>query len=213
MIRWAEMGTQHVWTVVATFAALGSAFLAALYTWLTYRLVRSQTEPNVVVYLRHDESRSTVLQIVIENIGKGLATDVSFTLSSALPARAFGLTEQNLQPVEPMTKGPLIDGILALGPGDSRKMAWGQYYALKKVLGDEPVRVVCHYRQGRRKMKSVASALDVQSFTATDAVGSEGERIVKELDRIAKATENLAGTVAMETHSRQAPETKRAEPP
>lgn len=102
-----------------------------------------------------------------------------------------------------MTKGPLIEGILALGPGDSRKMAWGQYHALKKALGDEPVRIVCHYKHGRRKMKSVASALDVQSFTATDAVGSEGERIVKELDRIAKATESLAGNVVMESQRRQ----------
>ncbi len=74
------------------------------------------------------------------------------------------------------------------------------------------LRIVCHYKHGRRKMKSVASALDVQSFTATDAVGSEGERIVKELDRIAKATESLAGNVAMESQRRQEGESNRGGP-
>jgi hypothetical protein len=155
------------------------------------------------VYLRHDESRSTVLQIVIENIGKGLATDVSFTLSRPVPGRAWGFTDQGLQPVKPMTTGPLFDGILALGPGDSRKMAWGNYYALKKALGDEPVRIVCHYKHGRRKMKPVSSALDVHSFAATDAVGSEGERIVRELERIAKATEGLAQHLAAESQRKE----------
>ena len=101
------------------------------------------------------------------------------------------------------TKGPLIDGILALGPGDSRKMAWGSCYALKKALGDEPARIVCHYKHRRRKMKPVSSALDVDSFTATDAVGSDGERIVKQLDRIADARESLAETVARESPRRQ----------
>ena len=40
-----------------SLAALSSAALAAAYTFLTYRLVRSQTEPHVVVYVHHDESR------------------------------------------------------------------------------------------------------------------------------------------------------------
>ena len=53
------------WTIATSLAALLSAAIAAVYTWLTFRLVRSQNEPNVVVYVKHDESRTTILQIFI----------------------------------------------------------------------------------------------------------------------------------------------------
>jgi hypothetical protein len=48
-----------------------------------------------------------------------------------------------------MTEGPLIEGIPSLGPGDSRKIVWGQYYGLKKALGDEQLIVTCEYKHGK----------------------------------------------------------------
>lgn len=180
------------WTAVAALAASASACLAALYTWLTYRLVRSQKEPNVIVYVRHDESRPSLLQIVIENIGRGLATDVSFKASRPIPARAWGISEAEAKPSEPMTEGPLVHGIPGLGPGDSRKLTWGQYGGLKNALGDEVIEIVCRYGDGRRRRQySVVSKLDVRSFAATDAVPSDAARVTRELERIAKAVENL----------------------
>lgn len=182
------------WTVVAAAAASLSALSASVYTWLTFRLVRTQSEPNIVIYVRHDESRRSILQIVIENIGRGLATDLRFTASRTIPNRAWGLSKDETQPVQPMTEGPLIQGIASLGPGDSRKISWGQYFGLKRALGDEPIRVTCEYWHGRRKMPTVTAVLEVDSFTGTDALESEGARTVKELGRIADATEKLAGS-------------------
>ena len=43
------MTSATLWTAVAAAAAGVSALFAALYTWLTFRLLRSQGEPNVVV--------------------------------------------------------------------------------------------------------------------------------------------------------------------
>lgn len=180
------------WTGVAAIAASMSALFAAFYTWLTFRLVRSQSEPSVVVYVKHDESRTTILQIVVENIGRGLATDIRFTPSRAIPSRAWGLSVDNAKPSEPMTDGPLIEGIPALGPGDSRKITWGQYGGLMNALGNEPVILTYEYKDGRRKMPSRTAILECRSFTNTDAVDSEALRVITELKRVASAVEKLA---------------------
>ncbi len=166
------LSNANFWTAIAALAASLSALFAALYTWLTFRLVRGQSEPNVVIYVRHDESRRSILQIVIENIGHGLATDLHFTRSRKIPREAWGLSEEDTKPSQWMQGGPLIDGIPSLGPGDSRKLSWGQYYGLKKALGGEPVIVTCEYKNGKRRMPAVTATLEIDSFTGTDALES-----------------------------------------
>jgi hypothetical protein len=192
------MTSATFWTAMAASAASLSALLAALYTWLTFRLVRAQSEPNVVVYVRHDDSRPSVLQIVIENIGQGLATELSFKASRPIPQKAWGLAGAGAKPAEQMTAGPLVDGIASLGPGDSRRIAWGQYYGLKNALGDQPLVVTCEYKHGKRQMHPVSAVLDVNSFAGTDAVGSEGERGIKELKRMADALEQIVSSKGKE---------------
>src|SRR5262245_40936128 len=112
-------------TVVATVALAG---LTSWYVALTHRLVRSQTDPYVVVYVRHDESRPSIMLIVIENAGRSLARDVTFVLSRSIPHRAFGVDEASARarPIQQMTRGPLITGVPALGPGERRELVWGQ---------------------------------------------------------------------------------------
>ncbi|MGH7266229.1 MAG: hypothetical protein ACREMB_15490 [Candidatus Rokuibacteriota bacterium] len=132
-----------------------------------------------------------MLQIVIENIGRGLATDVSFKASQPIPAPAWVVSEADAKPSQPMTEGPLVHGVPALGPGDTRKVTWGQYGGLKKALGDEVIEIVCRYGDGGRRWFSIASKLDVRSFAATDAVASDAARVTKELERMARAVESL----------------------
>jgi hypothetical protein len=139
------IGDPIFWTAVAAVSASLSSLFAALYTWLTFRLVRSLNEPNVILYVRHDESRPTILQIVIENIGRGLATDIRFTSSRSIPWHAWNSTTNESGPVQPMAEGPLINGIAALAPGDARKLSWGQYKGLKQALGGEPIIITCTY--------------------------------------------------------------------
>jgi hypothetical protein len=183
-----------LWTVVAAAAASLSALSAAVYTWLTFRLVRSVAEPIVVIYVRHDESRRSILQIVIENVGRGLASDLKFTSSRPIPSRAWGLPGDSIRDAQPMSDGPLVRGIRTLGPGDSRKISWGQYAGLKKALGDDPIIVTCDYRHGTRRMPTVSANLEVDSFAETDALESEGARIINELKRIADAAEQSVKT-------------------
>ena len=144
-------GIALMWTALAALAATLSALFAALYTWLTYRLVRPQSEPNVVIYVRHDESRASIIQIVITNIGRGLATDLRLETDRQVPRQAFGFSDDaGSQVVHPMADGPLVEGIPTLGPGDSRRITWGQYWGLRRALDGRPVLVTCRYRHGNR---------------------------------------------------------------
>ena len=177
-----------MWTAVGAAAACISALFAAYYTRLTFRLLRTQTEPNVVVYVRHDDSRTTLLQIVIENIGRGLATEIRFTPSRPIPARAWGVSVDAAKPADIMSEGPLIEGIPALGPGDSRRVTWGQYGGLMKAVGETPITLKYSYRYGRRMISGMA-VLECHSFTVTDAVDSVDLRIINELKRIADGIE------------------------
>jgi len=185
---------QGLWTVLGALAAVGAAVVAAIYTWLTYRLVRGQSEPNVVLYVRHDETRPSILQIVVENIGHGLASDVRFAPSRPIPHRTFGLSAETAEAPESsrMPYGPLAVGIPTLGPGDSRIIDWGQFGGLRTVLGDKPIDVIVRYRHGTKEMTPVVAHLEVASFEGTVAHTTQLGEAVTALEKIAAAAEKIS---------------------
>ena len=65
-----------LWTAVAALATSLSAAIAIISTYYAVRLLRSQGEPKVIVFVRHDFDRPSILTIVIENIGRDIARDV-----------------------------------------------------------------------------------------------------------------------------------------
>jgi hypothetical protein len=178
------------WAAVAAVAAGLSALFAAIYTRLTYRLVQTQSEPNVIVYVHHDDSRPTILEIVIKNIGNGLAKDIVFQSSRSIPGHAFGVNVAQAKPATDITSGPLIDGIPLLAPGEKRVITWGQFGGLSKALANDYITITCNYSHGARAMQSV-SRLEIRSFEGTSANESEPARIIKQLKRIGDATETL----------------------
>jgi len=50
-------------------------------------IYRAASQPDVVVYAHADQKRPTILCIIIENIGKGVAQDVAFKLDRWIPER------------------------------------------------------------------------------------------------------------------------------
>ena len=177
------------WTAVGALAALISAAFAAGYTYLTYRLVRSQKEPHVIVYVCDDDSRPTILQIVIANIGGGVAFKICFDLSQPISHRVWDLETENVPSVSQITEGPLVDGIRSLAPGDSRKIDWGQFPGLFKAIGDSAIAVDCRYEDRTGKLYNESFPLEVRSFKTTNATGSEGQRIIAELRGIKRPLE------------------------
>jgi len=179
------------WTAVAAVAAGGSAVIAAFYTLLTFRLVRLQAEPKVIVYVKHDLERPTILVIAIENIGRDIAYDVAFKASKPIPSRAFGLKPEEAKPADIMHEGPLIEGIPALGPGDSREITWGQFGGLSKALGEEPIVLDYTYRSWKRLINGRAK-LEVRSYLGTDASEKPTVTIAKSLKELATSSHRIA---------------------
>ena len=178
--------------LVTSIATLILAILTFVYVRLTSKILSSQSDPCVVLTVVHDEDRASILQLVAKNVGTGLAHDIRFTFSHPLPARAFGLTEQNAKKAETMAEGPLINGIPALGPGECRKIDWGQYGGLKAAIGDSKIIATCHFKKNSKEMKPVICPLDVESFSRTVAAESLASRTAKELEKISKSLGHFA---------------------
>src|SRR3989304_6890020 len=78
---------------VTTVATAVLALLTFIYVRLTKRILENQSNPCVIVSVIHDDERPTILQLVIRNVGAGLAKDISFEFSRPIPARAWGVFE------------------------------------------------------------------------------------------------------------------------
>ena len=186
-----SMNATTIWAAIAAVAATASVGLTAVYTWLTLRLLRMQAEPNVVVYVRHDRSRPTILEIVVKNIGNGLASDLAFKTLRPIPYRAFGINIADAKPSQTMTSGPLVNGIPLLAPGESRVITWGQFGGLQSALNGRPITITCTYSYRGRSMTPVHAVLEVESFDATDASETETSRAIKLLGKIPASIDNL----------------------
>jgi hypothetical protein len=173
------------WAAVAAAAAGLSSLFAAIYTALTFKLLQIQSEPKVILYVHHDHERPSLLSIVVENIGRGVAKEVSFVPSREIPASAWGLTLEDATPASIMKDGPLVSGIESLGPGTRRKITWGQYGGLMAAIGEGTIRIDYKYRSGKRWIHDEA-ILEVCSFTGTDASTSPATRVADSLSEIAK---------------------------
>jgi hypothetical protein len=183
-----------LWTALAAVAASVSAIFAAIYTRLTYRMVRATSTPNVVVYSHHDSSRSSIIDIVIANIGHAVATDIVFRTNRDIPYRAFGAGAADEGPSQRMTSGPLINGIPLLAPGEKRVLTWGQFGGLTKAIGDRYITVTAVYSHAGSSIESI-SRLEVESFDGTDASDSAEQLQLREMKRIGDQSQKLTRAV------------------
>lgn len=184
-----------LWSAVAALAAAISALFAALYTFLTYRLVQIHDQAKVVVYVRHDFERRSILCIRVENIGRDIARDVKFSPSREIPSRAFGIEEASAKEALPMKDGPLVEGIPALGPGDFREITWGQLGGISKALAGRPIILNFEYSSGKRTLRG-STALEVRSYWETDASERPSAKNAKSLESIADSLGRLQQSVA-----------------
>jgi hypothetical protein len=177
---------------VTAFATLVLAILTFIYVILTRKILSAQSDPCVVLTVVHDEDRSSILQLVAKNVGTGLAHDIRFKFSRPIPARAFGLTTEGAKPAKEMKDGPLINGIPALGPGECRKIDWGQFGGLKAAIGEEKVVATCRFKKNGKEMPPTTCTLDVESFSRTVAAESPAAKSARELEKISKEIQQFA---------------------
>ena len=177
---------------VTALATVILAILTFIYVILTRKILSSQSDPCVVLTVVHDENRSTVLQLVAKNVGTGLAHDIRFEFSHPIPSRAWGLSVEKAKKGERMNDGPLINGIPALGPGESRKIDWGQFGGLKVSIGDSKIVAKCRFKKNGKEMPPMVCPLDIESFSGTVAAESPSSKTAKELEKISKTVQQFA---------------------
>ena len=113
-----------VWVGYASFCiSMFVAFVALAATMISYTVYAANTSPEVIVHLEQNQDSKTILNLVIENIGKGAARNVTFYPEASLPQEAFGFEDAPIP--EPMAKGPLVNGIPYLAPGQKHKHPGG----------------------------------------------------------------------------------------
>ncbi len=174
---------------IATFGATAVLAIITFFYWrAVQRQVHAQTSPCVILYASIDQSRLSIIQLVVKNIGTAMAYGVQFKFSAPVPHRAFGLDMAKAKTVEPMSRGPLIDGIPTLAPGETRRIDWGQIAGLTKNLG-KPIEAICSFTDGKADMPPTRAVLEVDSYLMTVAVESELARIDHKLEKIARVVE------------------------
>jgi hypothetical protein len=139
------MDVNAVSTITTAISTLVLVGVTSCYAWLTRRIVQAQTDPCVIVYVDNDEMRPT-LDIVIENIGVGLARDIRFEMIEDIP-QCMPIVGASEKLGEPISSGALANGIPALPPGGKRILQWGHFDVVKRFLGDRNLRIACRFKR------------------------------------------------------------------
>lgn len=170
---------------LANWISIFMALISVATAIVTYAVFRSATDPTVIVYAQPDLQRQSIINIIIENIGRGAAHEVFFKPNRPLPQRAFSIPIPEEMP-DLMLSGPIANGIPFLAPGQRLLISWGQYGGLYKYLGDNPIRIdiFCYRTQYKglfsKKLHS-SSVLDIRMFqTSESAEHGYGPNLVKE---------------------------------
>lgn len=184
------------WTQAGMFwVSMILVLITLIATYINYRVFRSQTDPEVIVYSTPDNRRPSIINLIIKNIGKGVAKNISFSSNRPIPCRAFGLGDDAPVP-QNMTTGPLITGIPELGPGAKRIITWGQYHGLLKGIGNDMLTIDTNYSSakgffGVQNFK-LTYFLDIKSFEGTDASDQNWDKKAAEsLGDIAESIKSL----------------------
>jgi len=183
--------------MAAVWISLAATLIALFAAIVGYLVYRSHADPDVIVYAQGDEKRARIINLVIENIGRASAYDVSFTTSADVPWKAFGFDDK-APPAETMKSGPLVTGIPFLAPGGKRVITWGVYFGLNKALDAGTIFVTASYSSRHfgvpwRTRHKTTSPLEVFSFAGTDASDSNYlKHIAEDVKKVARAAETLA---------------------
>ncbi|WP_016957449.1 hypothetical protein [Catenovulum agarivorans] len=186
---------------VGDWISIFMALIAIASIAITYNVYRSSTDPEVIVYADIDLARPSIVNLIIKNIGKGAALDITFNTNKPLPEKAMGI-DGNVEMPSKMTSGPIVVGVPYLAPNQQLTITWGQYGGLKKYLGSQPIIVTSRYKRSKslRGFPAVIesiSKLDIQSMgTAESSDHHWGGKLVVEMrasrKELAAINESLA---------------------
>jgi len=151
--------------IVTALATIVLAILTGVYVRITGRMLDSQSNPLVIIFTAQSDMHGAFLDLVVQNIGVGVAHDIRFEFSKRLPIKVYGFEEGKEDELTYMERGPFADGIPALGPGERRRVLWGSFKALAKFIGDDPIIATCKFKRNGAEMTPTHCPLEVISFS------------------------------------------------
>jgi len=171
--------------------------IALLSLIVAYIVYYDNSTGDVVVYAQVDRKRPTIINLVIHNIGKGIARDIKFICLDGIPKAANGIT--GLQaPLKIYETGALVNGLPILFPDEKLVYSWGQFGGLKEALDGKPleIEVIFFSRnslQLRRRKTRNKLVIDITAFEGVDISTTIFEQEVKKsLQAIAKSLEKMS---------------------
>ena len=158
------------------FLAPASAALAAL---VAYVAVYKNSQPQIVAYYQPSERQQSIIELVIENVGTGNATDIKF--SKPIPIGWYGVEA-------PSGRGSYIptSGIPLLAPGQRLVFHGGQFGGLAKELGAEGLPLDITYKFNPpmwRKITAVDTCvLSIEHFKGMATMKSMEQAVVDAIE-------------------------------
>lgn len=166
--------------------------IALLSLIVTYIVYYNNSIGDVVVYAQVDRKRPTIINLVVHNIGKGIAKDIKFICSTGIPKKAYGISKLTA-PLEKYDSGAFVNGLPILFPNEKIVYSWGQYGGLKEALNNMPLEIDIiffsrtNFQIIKRKIKNKV-VVDPTAFEGVDISESTFEKEVKNsLKDIAKS--------------------------
>ena len=174
-----------------------SLVIALLSLIVAYMIYYHNSTGDVVVYAQVDRKRPTVINLVIHNIGKGIARDIKFVCLNGIPKAANGISGLK-EPLKIYETGALVNGLPMLFPDEKLVYSWGQFGGLKEALDGKPLEIEIIFfshsslQLTRRKIRNKL-VIDVTAFEGVDISTTIFEQEVKKsLQAIAKSLEKMA---------------------
>lgn len=171
--------------------------IALLSLIVAYIVYYNNSIGDVVVYAQIDKRRQTVINLIIHNIGKGIAKDIKFICPNGIPKQAYGISGLS-ESLKLYDSGAFINGLPILFPDEKLVYSWGQYGGLKEALNGKPLEVEITFFSRtnlqifKRKIKNKV-VIDPTAFEGVDISESSFERDIKaSLKDIAKSLKSMA---------------------
>src|SRR5690554_4107376 len=99
-----------------------TALLSLIVAYIVYY---NNSIGDVVVYAQIDKRRQTIINLIIHNIGKGIAKDIKFICPTGIPEKAYGISGLN-ESLKLYDSGAFVNGLPILFPDEKLVYSWGQ---------------------------------------------------------------------------------------
>lgn len=194
-------------TLAQTIFYIVSPLVTLLAVSVAYLALIRQSRPHILVQYRPNPNIASMIDLVIENIGNGMARDVTF--SQPLPARCYGIENATDSGAD-----VLSDGLPAIAADQKYVFDGGQYGGLESKLGNKlELEISYKYKNpiGITRKRKELCVLSVSHMKSMPSRSSAEQAIIEALkgpnvttlQKIEKELKNIASAVGKITEEKE----------